>query len=269
MKQLTIFSQSRKLFKELSGEKSKGLVIILFLFACITRISSQDVVKQANEAYTKGEFTQAIDLYQKAIEEYGKSADIYYNIGNSYYRINKIAPSILYYERALLLSPGNKDIHFNLEIAKLKTVDRIEPIGEFFLMDWYNSIQNLYNTNQWSLIALMCFILFIVSLILFFFTRKVIIKKLGFYSGIVLLTITILANIFAYGQKKKLTDRKTAIIFAATVNIKSSPDNSGTDLFILHEGTKVEIKSRLGDWKEIETVDGNVGWIKNEDIEVI
>jgi tetratricopeptide (TPR) repeat protein len=245
-------------------------IILLFLLAGIAQnISAQEVVQQANEAYTQGEFDRAIDLYQKVIEENGVSADAYYNIGNSYYRTNKIASAILYYERALLLSPGDKDIRFNLEIAKLKTVDKIEPIDEFFLTDWYIAVQDLYSTNQWSKIAFTCFILFIGALVLFFFTRKIFIKKLGFYSGIVLLVFVVLANIFAYNQKKKLSDRKTAIVFAATVNIKSSPDNSGTDLFILHEGAKVKIKNQLGNWKEIETADGNVGWIKSTDMEII
>ncbi|MDR2087313.1 MAG: tetratricopeptide repeat protein [Dysgonamonadaceae bacterium] len=258
MKQLNIFDPFKKFFNT-----------FLFLFTGVIGVSSQDIVQQANEAYTKGEFTQAIDLYQQAVEEYGLSADACYNIGNCYYRINKIAPSILYYERALLLSPGDEDIRFNLEIAKLKTVDKIEPVGEFFLVDRYNAVLNLCNTNRWSEIAFVCFILFIGSLVLFFFTRKLFIKKLGFYSGLVLLTLVILTNVFAYNQKKKFIDRKTAIVFAATVNIKSSPDNSGTDLFILHEGAKVKIKNQLGNWKEIETADGNVGWIKSEDIEII
>jgi tetratricopeptide (TPR) repeat protein len=246
---------------------------IIILFALITGIAgnipAQEIVQQANEAYTRGEFDRAIELYLKAAEENGASAEVYYNTGNSYYRANKIAPAILYYERALLLSPGDKDIRFNLEIARLKTVDRIEPVGEFFLTDWYIAVQNLFGSNQWSWIAWICFILFIGGLTLFFFSRKVGLKKLGFYAGLTLFVLSILMNIFAYGQKKKLTDRNTAIIFVPTVNIKSSPDNSGTDLFILHEGTKVEIKGELGNWKEIETADGNVGWIKKEDIEII
>jgi tetratricopeptide (TPR) repeat protein len=247
----------------------KQMIILLLFIGIAGNISAQEIIQQANEAYTKGEFNQAIDLYQKAIEENGVSAEAYYNIGNSYYRTNKIAPAILYYERALLLSPGDKDIRFNLEIAKLKTIDRIEPVGEFFLTDWYNAVQNLFRTNQWSTIAWSCFILFVLGLTLFFFSRKIFLKKLGFYAGLVVLVLTIVTNIFAYSQKKKLIDRNTAIIFTPTVNIKSSPDNSGTDLFILHEGTKVDVKSQLGDWKEIETADGNVGWIKSGDIEII
>jgi hypothetical protein len=94
-------------------------------------------------------------------------------------------------------------------------------------------------------------------------------KKTGFYAGIVFFVIVICSNVFAWNQKKAITDRKNAIIFAPTVTIKSSPDASGTDLFVLHEGTKVFIKSSLGEWHEIELEDGNVGWIRQRELEKI
>jgi tetratricopeptide (TPR) repeat protein len=245
-------------------------ILLLVVFIGTSLISqAQNMIQQANDAYTNGNFDQAIELYQQSLDSVGVSADIYYNIGNSYYRLNRIASAILYYERALLLSPGDKDIRFNLEIARLKTIDKIEPVEEFFLTDWYNDVKNLFNANEWSGIGVACFILLIACLVLFFFSGKIAFKKLGFYSAIVVLALTILINIFAYSQKQKLTDRQTAIIFVQTVTIKSSPDNSGTDLFILHEGTKVNVSEKVNGWSKIETAAGNVGWIRSEQIEVI
>jgi len=234
-----------------------------------TSKAPNDLFRQANEAYSKGDFQTAAGVYEELLKANGESATVYYNLGNSYYKLNKIAPSILNYERALLLEPGNADIRFNLEIAKLKAVDKIEPVGNFFLTDWFRDIQNLLSTDAWSVFSIICFILLITCLFLFFFSRRIFIKKLGFYAGIALLICVILGNTFAYNQKKKLTKRDAAIIFAPTTTIKSSPDNSGTDLFILHEGTKVKLKSKLGDWNEIVTADGNVGWIKNSEMMVI
>jgi len=248
----------------------KQFFILLTIFFTIFNLSAQnDLFKQANEAYAKNDFQTAVGLYEKLLKENGESATVYYNLGNSYYKLNKVAPSILNYERALLLEPGNGDIRFNLEIAKLKTVDKIEPVGDFFLTEWFRDIQNLLSTDAWSLLSIVCFILLIVCLFIFFFARLTIIKKLGFFVGICLLVIVIFGNVFAYNQKKKLTQRNEAIIFAPTTTIKSSPDNSGTDLFILHEGTKVKLRSQLGAWNEIVTADGNVGWISTVDLEVI
>ena len=248
--------------------KTKFIILLLFITG-VLKLSAQTKIELANEAYSQSNFTEAIELYNQSTEENGESAAVYYNLGNCYYRLNKVASSILNYERALLLDPGNKNIRVNLEIANLKTVDKIDSVEEFFLTNWYNALQNSFTTDQWSAAGITCFILFIACLVLFFFSRKIIIKKFGFYCGIGLLVFTLFANIFAYNQKKELTNRNTAIVFSPTVTIKSSPDNSGTDLFILHEGTKVDVKSKLGEWREIETADGNVGWIKNSEIEII
>ena len=244
-------------------------LITLLLVQIALNINAQSLPEQANTAYSEGDYVKAEQLYKELIEQNGESAEVYYNLGNTYYRLNKTASAILYYERALLFDPGNKDILFNLEIAKLKTVDKIESVDEFFLSSGINNIRNKAGTTQWSTTAAISFLLIITCLFLFFFSRKIFLKKIGFFVGLILIIICLFANIFAYQQKKKLLERNTAIIFSPTTTIKSSPDSSGTDLFILHEGTKVEIKSKLGDWSEIETSDGNVGWIKNKEIEGI
>ena len=244
-------------------------LLLLLMLVIFTGLKAQDNIQQASDAYSKGEFDRAAEYFQQVLQEQGESADIYYNIGNCYYKLNQIAPAILNYERALLLDPGNGDIRFNLEIARLKTVNKIDSVGNFFLQNWINSFRDLLGTNTWSKIAIFCFISLIACLILFFFSRKILFKKVGFYAGIVLVVFTITANLFAFQQKKELEQRDTAIVFAPTVTIKSSPDNSGTDLFVLHEGTKVQIKSQLGDWFEIIIADGNIGWIPKKDIEII
>ena len=247
----------------------KLFYILTVILLATTHLSAQDILQAANEAYAKGDFTKAAEWYEAALKENGESATVYYNLGNSYYKANKIAPSILNYERALLLEPGNGDIRFNLEIAKLKTVDKIEPVGEFFLTSWFHSIEDSLSADAWSRFGIICFLLLIGSLFLFFFSRKILIKKSGFYAGICLLVLVIFGNIFACNQKKSLTQRDRAIIFVPTTTIKSSPSDSGTDLFILHEGAKVKLKNTIGNWNEIETADGNIGWIKNSEIAVI
>ncbi|GHU88180.1 hypothetical protein FACS1894174_04520 [Bacteroidia bacterium] len=246
----------------------KKILILLAVLLAGTYVKAQ-TLEEATGAYSKGEFGKAVEIYEKLLETKGESAELYYNIGNCYYRLNKTAPAILNYERALLLNPGDKDTRTNLEIARLKVIDRIEPVGDFFLIEWLQSIQNLLSTNAWSYLGIICFLFLIGCLVLFFFSRKIILKKCGFYVGIVIIVLCISANIFAHNQKKKLNNRNTAIVFAPTVTIKSTPDNSGTDLFVLHEGVKVVIKSKLGNWNEIEIADGNIGWIKSEDIVII
>lgn len=246
-------------------------VLFFFLIHLVTlSVYGQDVtLKDAEDAYAKEDYKKAVELYESLLNKKGESAAIYYNLGNAYYKMNKVAPAILNYERALLLEPGDGDIRFNLQMAKQKSVDQIEPVDSFFLAKWFDKIQNMGAVDTWAKWALICFVLFIGCLILFFFSRKLILKKAGFYVGIFLLIVVILANIFAANQKKELENRNTAIIFAPTVTVKSSPNESGTDLFILHEGTKVSIKSTLGNWSEIMLEDGNVGWMPSDKMEII
>ena len=254
------------------NSQMKQIIFFLFCFFILNAgiVSAQeDAIKKAETAYTQENYSQAIELYEEIVKVYGDSHEIYYNLGNAYYKTGKIASAIINYERALLINPGDADIRFNLEVAKLMKVDRIDPIGEFFLVQWFRAIQNLLSVNTWASLGIACFILFIGCLILFFFSKWMRLRKAGFYLGIVLFLIVICSNLFAWNQHMALVNRKSAIIFTPTVTIKSSPDPSGTDLFVLHEGTKVFIKSSLGEWYEIELEDGNVGWIPQKDLERI
>lgn len=247
----------------------KTICILLMQCLALSVWAQESVIKEAEAAYTQEDYGKAIELYEGLLKSYGESAEVYYNLGNAYYKANKVASAILNYERALLLDPGDRDIRFNLQLAQQRAVDKIEPIGDFFLTRWMNQVQNMFAVDSWATIGVVCFILFIGCLILFFFSKWIHLKKVGFYMGLVCIGMVIVANLFASSQKEELMNRNEAIIFAPTVTIKSSPDASGTDLFILHEGTKVSIKSKLGDWSEIEMEDGNVGWIPTKDMEVI
>ena len=248
------------------SRKIIGLLLLCVSYTCV--YAQEADIKAAEAAYTAEQYDKAVELYESVLRSYGDSHELYYNLGNSYYKIGKIAHAILNYERALLIKPGDSDIRFNLELAKQQT-DKIEPLKKFFLKEWFDSIQNLISVDSWATTGIVCFILFIGCLVLFFFSKWMRLKKIGFYFSIVLFVIVVFANIFAYNQKSELINRNGAIVFAPTVTVKSSPDDSGTDLFVLHEGTKVFIRGNVGDWREIELEDGNVGWINKKDITII
>lgn len=248
----------------------KLIVISLFLLnTWMVPASVKDTLQEAENAYASEDYQKAIDTYESVLKSEGESAEVLYNLGNAYFKAGQIAPAILNYERALLIKPGDGDIRFNLNLSKQNTIDKIEPISDFFLVKWFNGVQNLFSVETWSTIGIISFCLFISCLILFFLGKWMLMKKIGFYLGLVLLFFIVMSNIFAAKQKQNLLNRTGAIVFAPTVTVKSSPDASGTDLFILHEGTKVNIKNQLGDWHEVELEDGNVGWIQKKDIEII
>jgi tetratricopeptide (TPR) repeat protein len=250
----------------------KTRYIFLWLWTVLQAVSIQAQeaeVKAAEEAYAAGDFEAAAEKYESLLQTCGESSQVRYNLGNAYYKAGKIAPAVLHYERALLLNPGDADIRFNLQLAREKVMDRIEPVGQFFLIRWFLSVQDMGKADTWAKAGIASFLLFAGCMALFVFSRKIGLKKAGFYIGLGLLVIVAVTNIFARNQKSKLLQRTSAIVFAPTVTVKSSPDASGTDLFVLHEGTKVTIKSSLGEWSEIELADGNIGWMRGKDFEII
>lgn len=252
-------------------QKMKKLSVIFLLLVGFMQFAGAAVTKQeADAAYQKNDFAKAIAGYEEILGTQGESADIYYNLGNAYYKNKNVAKAILNYERALLLRPGDADIRFNLEMARSKTVDQITPTTEVFIVTWYKDLVNILGERDWSHIGIFSFIICLVAVTFYIFGKKLWLRKIGFVVAIILFVVTICANVFASKQKDKLVCRMGAIIMEPTVPVKSTPDEKGTDLFVLHEGTKVFIDDNsMKEWKEIRLEDGNVGWVKTSAIEVI
>lgn len=249
----------------------KKLSIVLILLLGIAQFINAAVTKEeADQAYQASDFAAAIEKYEAILNTEGESADVYYNLGNSYYKEKNIAKAVLNYERALLLNPGDADIRFNLEMARSKTVDQITPVSEVFIVTWMNSLINVMSEKEWGVVGILSFWLMLVSLIVYIFGRRILYKKIGFTGVVVFLLIAIGANIFASSQKAELINRTGAIVMSPSLTVKSTPNESGTDLFVLHEGTKVYVEDdSMREWKEIRLEDGKKGWVQTSTIEII
>ncbi|MCF2594118.1 tetratricopeptide repeat protein [Bacteroides caecigallinarum] len=246
------------------------MYVLVMLLACILLPANASLKTEADKAYQENDFKGAIEKYEAILEGGQESADMYYNLGNSYYKNKDIAKAVLNYERALLLSPGDEDIRYNLEMAKSKTIDKVTPKSEIFIVTWVNSIRDLMSESSWAGFAVVCFIFFLLGTSAYIFGNKIVIRKTGFSLAVVFLVLTVVANMFADSQKDKLVNRTGAIIMQPSVTVKSTPDDSGTDLFVLHEGTKVYINDNsMKGWKEVSLEDGSRGWVSTESIEVI
>ena len=244
------------------------LTILLCSVWSVSRANAQSLAEQAGMAYQKGDYAKAVELYEQSGEQDGTSAAYFYNLGNAYYKCGRYPDAILNYERSLLLDSDNADTRFNLEMAQAR-IDKIEPLGTFFLVQWSTAVRNLFPSNVWAVIAVVAFLLFLVGVVLYFFVEKVVLRKIGFFAGLLAVLVAIGANHFASEQKARIIHRDSAIIFAPTITVKSSPSESGTDLFVLHEGTKVYLMDRVGEWSEIRLEDGNRGWIPTDKLEII
>ena len=242
---------------------------ILILCLALSVYAQTGAVKQANDLYAKGNYTDAAKQYEKILLNEGVAPEWYYNLGNAYFEANEIGRSILNYERALRLDPGYDDARYNLELVQLKVVDNIVQTPSFFLGRWVENLIKLLTSNQWIFISVAFFVFSLVAVFLFIFGPSHRTRKNSFYFGTVLITISLLTVVFSGVRKEQMMNHSEAIVMSDVINAKSSPDKSGTDLFQLHEGTKVSIKSTLGNWVEIKLSNGNVGWVEIIQIEKI
>lgn len=231
--------------------------------------NNQILIDSAQQAYTNNEFELAINYYEQILNSGYEAPEIYFNLGNSYYKSNKLTLAIINYERALLLAPGDEEIQFNLKIAQNYVVDKIEVLPRLFIYDWIDSLLYLSSSNSWAKLSLSAFIFMLILFLFYFFTNSVYVKKMTFWFGVFLITFSILSFLFSAKQKQNVEIRNKAIIFNTSVTIKSSPDPSGNDLFVLHEGTKVTVEDSVQDWLKIKITDGNKGWLKASDVVIL
>ena len=255
--------------KKSNKAKASGFSFVLMILMLMP-LSANAITKQnADDEYAKGNYQQAIKDYQEILKT-GVSSEIYYNLGNAYYRTDNITQALLAYERALQLSPGDNDIRFNLQYARSKTIDKITPETEMFFVTWYHSLVNFTSVDRWANTAIVSIVMALLLILVFLFAPQMWARKSGFYGSAAFLLLFAFANLFAFQQKHELETKLGAIVIAPTVNVKKTPAASGTDVFVIHEGTRVDITDRgMKQWRGIKLADGREGWLKTSQIEEI
>ncbi|MBL4752655.1 MAG: tetratricopeptide repeat protein [Flavobacteriales bacterium] len=228
-----------------------------------------DLVTQGNEHFKAGEYTLAIEAYEAVIAEDKESAELYYNLGNAYYKFKNVPAAILNYERAIKLDPSDEDLQFNLKLVNLKTVDKIEVIPTFFIGELGQELKDMFSLNTWGLIAIIA--LWISAALFFVFASSTanLVKRLLFFFALFLLAVSLSSLGLGYQKYKSAYKQVEAIVFAPSVIVKSAPDPNETDLFLLHEGTKVLVVETMAEWNKIRLADGSIGWIPVQAIEQI
>lgn len=183
---------------------------------------------------------------------------LYYNLANAYFKEGQLGRSILFYHRALRLAPGNDDIRYNLSVAEARTKDNIEQIPEFFFTEWMRGVRRLMSCTAWSVFSLAALVCCRAVPRLPVGTAFAV-AQAGFYGTLVAAAVFMLTSWFAMGERREMLDDTQAVVMSLSTAVKSSPDKSATDLFVLHEGTLVEITDRLDNWCEITIADGKEG----------
>ena len=265
MSAITQIEDSMKNRKKINTHGWMLLLVTLLLPLTANAVTKAD----GDNEYSRGNYQQAIRDYEELLKQ-TKSADLYYNLGNAYYRTDNITRAVLAYERALLLSPGDDDIRFNLQMARSKTIDKITPQSEMFFVTWYRALVNITSVDGWADIAVVSMIAALILALVYLFASRMLFRKIGFFGGVAMLTLFLLCNLFAWHQHAILTERTGAIIVSSSATLKATPTQQAKDNGVLHEGTRVDIiDDTMRDWKCVRLADGREGWLQSNKIEKI
>ena len=250
----------------------RTLIHILLALTCSCGVIAQtapDEFERGNAFYRDGKYDQAALSYESILKQGLASSSLYFNIGNCYYRMGKVAPTILAYERALRLQPNDADTKHNLDLVNLKTPDRIEPLPELFFIEWLRSFSAVVPLHTTARLFAACWLLLFAGLSLFYLLPNLAVLRflrgLAIASAIALIPLAIVL----VSQVIDSRNRTDAVIIAAVVTAKTSPDAQSLDAFVAHEGLKVKLSDAVGEWMKIVLPDGKVGWIRSQDCERI
>ncbi|WP_431107814.1 tetratricopeptide repeat protein [Winogradskyella poriferorum] len=247
------------------------IIILLVCFvSCFGFSQNNQLFDEANVLYNDGKYAEAIDKYETILDSGQHSAELYFNLGNANYKLNNIAPSIYYYEKALLLNPEDKDIKNNLVgYAQNMTIDAVETVPKVGFTRIINSVVNTFSTDLWAKMAIAGVILFVVLFLSYHFSYTTSKKRIAFVISVIGLFFGCFSVAMAF-QKENLDKKDNpAIVFAQESKVKSEANKTSEEVFRLHEGTKVQVIDSYEDWKKIQLSDNSTGWIPSKDIKII
>lgn len=260
------------LFRRLKGLNCKGYLGIILLFAPLFSIAQNkniDLFTQGNNYYAKADYKQAVAVYKQLLKADVQSSALYFNLGNAYYKLDELPSAILNYEKAYKLSPNDDDIRVNIQLANQKIADKIEAVPQLFVTQWWRNFMLSFSLNTWSVLGVVFFVLGFLALITYLFAQILGVKKSAFYAGLSLLILALVCLVTGTAQHHYFNKHQEAILFSGAVNAKSAPNDSQKTVFVIHEGTKVKISKKEGEWVKIELPNGNVGWIAYSAVRVI
>ncbi|OIQ19356.1 MAG: BatE protein [Flavobacterium sp. MedPE-SWcel] len=244
----------------------KKLLYILTVVLCFTQGWAQSAFEEGNTLYTDGKYSEAAKKYESVLENKQESAEVYFNLANAYYKMNRVAPAIYNYEKALLLKPNYKDATINLGYAQKMAIDDIQAVPEVGFSKMVYNFTGAYHYDAWAWGAVVGAILFLLLFVGYYFAGTTTLKRVFFVGMFMTLLGIIVAILSAVFVKSEGAKERPAIVYEEVVSVKSEPRDTAPDAFILHEGSKVYVTETLGNYKKIELADETEGWIEKDAI---
>lgn len=235
----------------------------------LTKDEAQLKFQEGNTAYENGDFIGALANYQEIGDEFS-SFEYHFNIGNIYFKLDSVARAILHYEKAALISPSNEDLSINLKIANQKVKDKIDALPTLGVENLWDRVVASSMLSKWTLATILSWALALALIGLFFFTQSVVNKRFYAVTATGLILVAAVSLILCVATNNRMAEATEAIILNPKVDVMNQPNGSQTE-FVLHEGTKVQIRglSLDGQWIEIRIASGGIGWMKASDLQEI
>jgi tetratricopeptide (TPR) repeat protein len=216
--------------------------------------------------YKTGKYEQAIDAYASVLKTNQHSSELYFNLGNCYYKLNKVAPAIYSYEKALVLSPNDREILNNLKFAQKRTIDEVKVIPKVGFGKLLRDFTGIYHYNTWAWIAVVSAISFLLVFLGYYFSETTVVKRISFFVMFALIFVILIVISAAIFEKSHYDSEKPAIVFAEMAEVRSEPQKASPAIFVLHEGAKVYVEEKVDSWKKVQLTDGTEGWIESDAI---
>jgi tetratricopeptide (TPR) repeat protein len=243
---------------------------ILFILLLTTQVFfAQNGFEKGNALYQKGNYKDAITAYESVLDSKKQSAELYFNLGNCYYKLNKVAPSIYNFEKALVLNPNDVEIQNNLKFAHKLQIDEIKEMPKVGFAKLIRDFTGNFHYNTWAWISVSFSFLFLLFFLGYYFSQITVSKRIFFFGMFIVVFLILISVLSALFEKNNYETEKPAIVFAEVVAVKSEPKTSSSDVLVLHEGTKVFVLEALDNWKKIQLTDGTEGWIENNAIKEV
>jgi tetratricopeptide (TPR) repeat protein len=247
----------------------KFLFLLLMITSAAIAQSTEELFKTANDLYKNDMLEEAVEVYQKIESQGMVSSELFYNLGNTYYKLNKVGPSIYYYEKALKLNPLNEDVKNNLVFAKRLALDNIEELPKTVFQKINKNFLQKLSYNQWAIVVIVFSFLVCIFFLFFYFAHSPSKKRFYFITSTLSFIFLIFSLLITYNQYSFTQNNKVAIVFAEETEVRNAPTLNSEEVFTLHEGTKVIVLDTIDDWKKIKIADGKIGWIIASEIKLL
>ena len=242
---------------------------MLACFSVCINAQNDTVFNEGNTLYNQGKYAEAIKKYEALLDKNEHAVALYFNLANAHYKLNNIAPSVYYFEKAKLLSTDDKDIENNLVFAQNMTVDAIDTLPEVGFSRIFKDIVNTFSSDSWAKLAISGILVFVLFFLLYHFTSATSQKRVAFVISVLGFLVAVFSLVIAFQKNNLEIKNNPAIVFAQESRVKADPNNTSEEVFRLHEGTKVQVLESYENWCKIEIADKTTGWIPSEDVKLL